>query len=740
MITLEKIAELASDLSAFADIGTDAPTVEQTVDGYVILLIRLGERSELSINSTTGAISEKFGAGEEIKYINAKALFASERYGNLREWAKKQSAFLHADSALNADALEVLGVLNNALAEVGLSEVDETLVQEQALGSTRVLLIDGPAGIGKTHFLATLARRRADNYVLNRRPLVLHVQSRGRTLSYVVDLIAYSLQRLRLDIMFDQVPVLAKYGLVTLAIDGFDELADPDGYDLAWSQINDLIASLRGSGSIILAGRETFIGRQRVIKDISSLRDGIDEISVLTLQPPTKVKAIDWLKKQGWSPEQVDATEQLFEPSSLALRPFFLSTLADSAIASRISNTSATSILSILVDAMIDREVTKFGEAVEAELSVDKRKKYLKTLMQEVARDLADNLSVSVSDPTLAFLVDVSLPEGVSDSVRRILKGRSSVIAFLTNDDRPGYRRFFHDKFYEYFLSEVLIDTISKGQPSKPVSRNIFGSSYLDTFATVLLFSVTSDTSKEFLSGGLQLLNVYPDIDRTRRNVSALLLASLSIADAISVFSLNSVEIDEARFSGTAAEASLTNAFISQFDCRGGDISRVKFSDCSVITLIADAQTILPEGFPVPVRVRDISSGGETLSEPDEIATWISQHLENQPERPVGLIPKGMRDHPAIKLLGRACRSRSYWLRRSDDVHALKILDDEWWPVIQKALSDSDLLRVEQRDASGTGSPFIHIRQSGEILAEEQGNPDVVKFYRQLIAEISSDS
>ncbi len=217
---------------------------------------------------------------------------------------------------------------------------------------------------------------------MHRRPLILHVQSRGRTLSYLYDLIAFSLQRLRLDVTFDQVPILAKYGLVTIAIDGFDELADPDGYSRAWSQVSDLVHILRGSGSLILAGRETFIGKDRIVSDISSLRLEVDEINVLTLQPPTKGVAINWLRGEGWNEEQLNGIDDFLAPSSLALRPFFLKTLSKPEVAGRIASTTSTSILSILMEAMIDREIGKFGDAIDRELTADERRAYLRAFIE----------------------------------------------------------------------------------------------------------------------------------------------------------------------------------------------------------------------------------------------------------------------------------------------------------------------------------------------------------------------
>ena len=164
--------------------------------------------------------------------------------------------------------------------------------------SVQVMLIDGPAGIGKTKFIEALALARAKDYGRRRHPLVLHVQSRGRVLSCLQDLIAFSLQRLPLSVTFDQLPVLARHGLVTLAIDGFDELGDPNGYELAWSQGNGTIDEIRGAGTLILAGRETCIGLERLKSVLPVLRER-DVVHGLALGPPSPEDAERWLQQEG---------------------------------------------------------------------------------------------------------------------------------------------------------------------------------------------------------------------------------------------------------------------------------------------------------------------------------------------------------------------------------------------------------------------------------------------------------
>ena len=188
-----------------------------------------------------------------------------------------------------------------------------------------------------------------------RDPLVLHVHSRGRVLSYLQDLIAFSLQRLRLSITFDQLPVLVRHGLVTLAIDGFDELGDPNGYELAWSQVNETIDEIRGAGTLILAGRETFIGLDRLKSTLRALRPP-DIVHGLTLRPSSPEDAEGWLRRKGWSAADVEKVRYLLDPDSYALRPFFLARLAQPDMAEPLREATGTSLLSILIELMVERE------------------------------------------------------------------------------------------------------------------------------------------------------------------------------------------------------------------------------------------------------------------------------------------------------------------------------------------------------------------------------------------------
>jgi hypothetical protein len=170
---------------------------------------------------------------------------------------------------------------------------------------------------------------------------------------------------------------------------------------------------------------------------------------------------------------------------------------------------------------------------------------------------------------------------------------------------------------------------------------------------------------------------------------------------------------------------------ISQFDLRGADVSMVTFEKCTVLSLIADGGTIVPLSFPRPSKINDISQPGQ-ITEPHHVDEWIIGHCPDQPRKEEELLPGGLRGSPVVKLLFKACRLRQYWLRRSDDVFAARILDDENWYTLQSVLKEAGLLREESRPASGERGTFIHIRKTEQILAQDASDPDVRNFYALL--------
>ena len=224
-------SRILDEMKVFADLGTDGAKDEQTSEGFVVRLFRNGDELELVFaDDGAGKVIERGPDSEFRTHASYRALLASERFGNLRSWAATQKMLLcETLKEIRPGGIHVQGAISDRDDLLAADELDGFLQSvDRGKDSVQVMLIDGPAGIGKTKFIEALALGRAESYGHQRHPLVLHVQSRGRVLSYLQDLIAFNLQRLRLSVTFDQLPVLARHGLVTLAIDGFDELGDPN--------------------------------------------------------------------------------------------------------------------------------------------------------------------------------------------------------------------------------------------------------------------------------------------------------------------------------------------------------------------------------------------------------------------------------------------------------------------------------------------------------------------------------
>ena len=752
--------QLRRELALFADLGTLPPAEARDEERPVFRMSREGRRLELRFDGgVQGRVVERsLDGGESRQHESYRALLASENFGDLRKWAGSQKASLAATRRGRGKPIPVKGILadHGAQMDMDIEQIDDLLASPEGrsgdASSVQVLLIDGPAGIGKTHFIERLALSRAAQYTISQRPLILHVQSRGRVLTFLDDLIAFSLQTLRLRITYDQLPVLVRHGLVVLAIDGFDELGDPNGYDLAWGQLNDLVSHVRGDGTLVLAGRETFIGKERMVDSIKSLNKDRDAINVLSLKLPEKPDAEAWLKQpeNGWSDEQIASVSELFESGSYMLRPFFLAQLADPEIAETFRKETLGYPLAFLVDLMIEREAGKFGDAVDRQMDLEERKTFVRQFLKEVARDMADQQSDALDEMGILWIVDVVVGEEVPSQVQSLLRNRANVMAFLTTDERPGYRHFAHSQLFNHFLGEVTIDVLSRNEVPKFVRRNILGADFLSAFSELVPHLAGSDHElvPRFFNAVHATVDSYMWTDRGARNMGALLLATLPSVDRPNL-RLEDIHVDEALIQGSAPPASIVRATMNQLDVRNSDLSGSSFVDTTIVTLIVNDSTRVPPSFPDPAIIRYEGFGAKPdtiIRSPDEIRDWMDEHGRSF-SPPSDLNEGSVREeisrhpwHPIITLLSKACRVRSYWIRITDDPYpGHRFILDELWLELLGLLEHHELIRHGQPAAGGPANDFIHIVNSRGILDGFWAEPEdenVGDFLRALVSRI----
>ena len=125
--------------------------------------------------------------------------------------------------------------------------------------TTRVVMITGGAGAGKTCVLRELVRRQAEAYLSGRTSkLLLYVNAQGRALARLNEALATELQDLKVGLTYHSVAVLSQLGVLVPVIDGFDELLGVSGYDDAFSSLAGFLEQLHGEGQILASARSAY--------------------------------------------------------------------------------------------------------------------------------------------------------------------------------------------------------------------------------------------------------------------------------------------------------------------------------------------------------------------------------------------------------------------------------------------------------------------------------------------------
>ncbi|WP_150124183.1 hypothetical protein [Cupriavidus nantongensis] len=310
------------DVIAFADPFTEQK-IKRVQGKSRINLVRNGRDVVYELHPETGSVTAKH---RERTYPNMRSLLASEEFANIAKFAEiqrrifdKQPSGLAIPSTIKLDGAAVTSAeLAGRLG--GASE------------KTILILLDGPAGVGKTFQVEQLARAQAAKCARGAvAPPILHISSRGRRLSNFRDVLAATTQEMGTAFGARHVPILVRHGLLVAAIDGFDELVDADGYEDAWLALKEFIDDVGGGGTVILAARDTFVEEQELLRRIERA-DGSVSLQMGHIQAVNPEDATQWLIKAcNWKSADIDAdiTADILREGSYALRPFFLRSLGD---------------------------------------------------------------------------------------------------------------------------------------------------------------------------------------------------------------------------------------------------------------------------------------------------------------------------------------------------------------------------------------------------------------------------
>lgn len=708
------------DLSPFSDLGTSVEIKEGSFflfRNYCEIKIEQKQDGIYAVTTSDGTTKLHHGA---------RSVLADATFADLPRIAENQKILL-TPQRIRKSPVPTISRVKSVSGEFSTfqqrenpwDDLDFWLREQQRSQKqegTDLLLIDGPAGVGKTTIIREMSLNRAENYSIST-PLIFQIASRGRVLQNISDLIAFSLQEVRSNITINQLMPLMRHGLITLAIDGFDELSDPNGFETAWSGLNNLISNVRGIATFLLAGRETFVSADTILRQLKSFDEKRDRLASLSISDPNPDEAQKWLLQQdGWNRELLkgDFIEPIFTKGSYALRPFFLDMIAREPAALTSSEPPAPDLLSYLVDAMMRREAQKFVELLDppdGNQTSSIYQNYVGRFLEEVARDLAENQAETIADDALDLLAMVAADDLLPEDQILAVTQRARTIVFLANDQRPGYVRFSHEQLSQHFLSREALRSVGNGEKPRYVRRNFFGRESLDIFSHVA--RGRQDETSRFLDAVRVSLSK-PSRDRTNTNLAVLGIAATCAAEEEDAnLHIQGIGINELHFPLSVPKGiSIKDTTISILHAAGADLRNIVFMEGVFIsTLEIDDKTILPSSMPLP---QILVNCRETETDQRKIKSILSPNGES---REVGNLEW---TDSLAEILGRIDRYKTFWLRTSNtykDRQTQLILSHPEWQSVYNALRDLDLVTVKSSHAaSGARSDFIHFRNSTLLI------------------------
>ncbi|SMS12762.1 hypothetical protein CFBP1590__5176 [Pseudomonas viridiflava] len=711
------VLQAIEDIKMFCDPFTDM--AQKPVAGKKrIILTRNGRELIYDIDVITGRISAKHKKAE---YPNIKTLIASAEFADIKRLAETQKrAFSKVkEQAIIESEINYSG--NNIPAEELVESIDST--EEK----TTLILLDGPAGVGKTFQITQLAKAQSKKFLANNiSPPILHVSSSGRRLSNFRDVLAATTQSIGASFNGEHVPMLVRHGLLIAAIDGFDELVDADGYEDSWRALREFIEEVGNSGIIILAARDTFLDEQELIQRIRTENTKAESPNTINLKlahillasPDTARK---YLASSKWLPMDIasEMTSDIFSNNKYALRPFFLSVLKD---AGGWTKVRAEGFRSFLVGNLIDREakiLSKTIGGIKSETVIPS----LNALFEEISLEMATRENNLIETEHLAFLTDYCFSDLLDENSKRKLTHKSGSISLLELSDSKDKRMFPHTEIQYYFLGKALIRQLAKKTIPSILRRTILSAEHLEVFAEV--FASDEIDAKKAIDHLYLTMNSDSSNDGLLVNGGAMVLLGFSygLIDRIDFLTIN-----DATFAGGTPTGSIQDTVISRLDLCGSDISSVVFNNVKISTLVVDDFTKFGDSRPqvdaLEVRIADayIERNSEIIED------FIRAHsTESDVET--------FRAHPAVYLLEKVARRsvRYCYLRDGgDDDEGTFMLRDDNWPHIRNILEQHGRIKIEKGKPMH-GRPAALIRVKRPLALLDYSLPETLAIVKDLI-------
>lgn len=477
MISLDT---LFHDIRAFAD---DENEVIVEKNGEV-LFSRFGKAMHCKFRTDANGNSFINTGDKDIPY----SIFLSRELARLDVFAERIISKYSPDSFINSPA--TLETPYEEKTSGSSTELLYKITNNPLPFTTRIVFITADAGQGKTVLLKQMQYLQAKKFLSNKSPFIFwHVDLQGRQLVRLNEALLGDLGELRITGLYmHSIITLMRYGLIILAIDGFDELAAEQGNNEALGALSHLLKMLKDSGTIIAASRRTFFDAEEYIKRTKMLSDSAStdsQYDQLRLNDWTKKEDILYLEniiidgKKFDNPLQVynDILKELNGDAKhpMLTRPFLLAQISRGLLFYNLSPSEfigkmenpLESVASVL-EAFINREVTQKWKTRDTGKPYLDQKQHVE-LLSQVAEEMwysqQEKIRFELIEEILSILMD---DWGIPfDSRPQIVDMVKMHVLLIPVERDYDYRKFEHAEFKNYFISyslkNIIIDLASSG-------------------------------------------------------------------------------------------------------------------------------------------------------------------------------------------------------------------------------------------------------------------------------------
>lgn len=753
------------DISSFADPGTSVDVSGSRRRFRATWTMRGVSREAMFSVSLDHGISVNTN-GQSRRY---DAFLAGEQMANLRNVAEmiKQSSRRRAFVPTKARRTD-----DSKTGQAAVRPATECLVElvEEADGdSTRVIMVTGEAGAGKTRILQEIVRRQADGYLRGRtNKLFLYVNAQGRALARLNEALATELQDLRVSLTYHSVATLARVGILVPIIDGFDELLGVSGYDDAFNSLAQFLEQLEGQGCLVAsarsvyyeeeflsrAGRQSAAGEQAWVHVPVAIEDWGKEECDEFLEIIAEQKCLD---EQGRAELETRVHKVLEGQTGLASKPLFFVRTTELLAQDGEDLPNSDDLLSALTQAFVARERReKLLDRQQAPMLTEDQ---IKLLMSELAQEMWNQETRELDLGSVREVAEYVLAaEDVPESVRQIVTERMPTLAFLKRSDEHAGITFEHEVFFIYFLSCSIIDQyLLEGIDLRVMMSR---SGLPELVAERLAYELTR---RQILSSGEKIqavLDRMAEAGRTewrrttlvRENAGLIVLSVLrACAEASEGGEIQGQTISYVVFpGGHLHDVTLRQCALIDVSIRRTDLSSTRFVECIsrdmllVQPRVKVGQTVLDmKGLDVGAEVVGIQVLGEetnkTVYAPEVIADILKKcgaSIEDDSDGSGRDIPKN--EFELLERFMRAYRRANPVCEADDNLQS--VFNHESWSDIRQLLVKHGIVTPETRQAGGNKKQFLRRRFVPEEImsgASKAGraHPYIVQFWDELEAK-----